>query len=233
MVVKKAEESIRNTAKWRQENGVASLIEESFPEGWLETMPIYIDAVTPDGVLIVTIEAGLIDFLGMLNKFGRKKTVLLFMQAFSQIEQVLIDLNRKNLGDEPLTENSVIGAIILIDMDQFAVRQLRSIEGIQAITEICQNLVKYFPYVSSMFMFINCNIVTSALFKIVRPILESPSLKFEVYGQNKSEWQGRVSNFAPENLLRTPFGGTKPKENIIKRRKMVDRSQILSMNTIK
>ncbi|CAG7734568.1 unnamed protein product, partial [Allacma fusca] len=155
MNVKKAEESIRNAAKWRKENGVASLVEEIFPEGWLETMPMYTDAVTPDGVLIATIEAGLIDFRGILNKFGRKKTVLLFMQAFSQIEQVLIDLNRKNLGDEPLTENSVMGAIILVDMDQFAARQLRTIEGIQAVIEICKNFVKYFPYVSSMFMFIN------------------------------------------------------------------------------
>ncbi|CAG7723797.1 unnamed protein product, partial [Allacma fusca] len=49
--VKKAEKKLRKAAKWRKENNISSLALEPFPENWLESHPMFADAVTKEGSL--------------------------------------------------------------------------------------------------------------------------------------------------------------------------------------
>lgn len=229
MNVKKAEKNLRATAKWRKDFDVASLYNADFPEDWLESLPIYADAVTKEGSIACSVQAGLVDIRGILEERGRKDFVRYLMQAFVQVEVVLLELNRQKYGGQTLTENSIDGGTIILDMDQFAPRQLRSFEVLSTIGEVCKNVVKYFPYLGSKFIVLNCNTVSAVLLKVIRSILESPSFKFEVYGQDKSEWQDSITEQIPEHLLRDVFGGTRPKEEKMKRDILVDKDRILSL----
>ncbi|CAG7833361.1 unnamed protein product [Allacma fusca] len=229
MSVRKAEKHLRSTANWRKENDVASLYDANFPMAWLESMPIYADAVTKDGSIACSIQAGLVDIRGMLEELGRQDFVKYLTQAFVQVERVLIELNKYKNRGQPLTENCIDGGTILLDMDQFAPRQLRSFEVLSTIGEVCKNVVKHFPYLGATFIVLNCNTVSAVLLKVIRSILESPSFKFEVYGQDRAEWEESIQNQIPAHMLRDVFGGTRPKEEKMKRDILIDRDLILSL----
>ncbi|CAG7825942.1 unnamed protein product, partial [Allacma fusca] len=228
MKVKKAEKYLRSTAKWRKELDVSSMYNGSFPDGWLESMPIYADAVTNSGSLAASVQAGLVDIRGILEERGRANVVKLLVQAFVQAERVLVELNRNRFGGEFLTENSVEGGTMILDMNNFQARHLGSLQVLQTVGEVCKIIVKYFPVLGARIIVLNCNSFATVILKIIRSILESPSLVFEVYGQDKSEWQDSITSQIPSHLIRDVFGGTRPTEEKIRRDTLVDTRALLS-----
>ncbi|CAG7824541.1 unnamed protein product [Allacma fusca] len=207
--IKKAKAMMSNAAKWRVENDVDSLIYKEPPVHLLEKMPIYIDGFTNDGLLVASVEAGKIDFRALLNELGKKQIVEVATQSFAQAEKVLLDQNEKYFKNQRLTKESFMGAIVILDFKGFSYWQLQSLKCVQLSIELCQMMVNYFPDLGSHLICINCNRVSRMFLKIVKPIVESPSLKIEVFGEKQDEWSQVVLANVQADQLRVPFGGSK------------------------
>ncbi|CAG7832286.1 unnamed protein product [Allacma fusca] len=228
--LKKAEKKLRKAAKWRKENNLSGLVDEPYPENWLEAVPIHADAVSKTGVVVTTIQFSAVDIPGLFKQWGREQITKLTVQGFAQMENVMLELNKRKFGGQPLTEDSLEGAVMLIDADKLSAKDLSSLEVIQTFTDICKKLKKYFPTLASKIIVVNCTSVIDALLKIARTILEKASLKFEIFGKDdKSNWHEAVTAQIPAKLLPEAFGGTKPKEEPIKRDRFVDKALILSL----
>jgi hypothetical protein len=226
--VKKAEKKLRKAAKWRKENEISALAEQPFPEKFLEDVPIYADAVTKDGVVVATLQAELIDIPRLFKEWGREKVVKSAMQGFAQMEKLMLDLNKRKFAGQPLTENSIEGAVLLVDTANLSASDVASMDVIQTVTEVCKKLKKYYPGLASKLIYVNCTSVVDGLLKIARSILESPVLKFEIYKKDeKSNWKEAVAAQIPVHLLRENFGGTRPKDEQTKRVIFIDRDLIL------
>jgi hypothetical protein len=226
--LKKAEKKLRKTAKWRKEIDMNSLIKETFPEKLMDDVPIYIDAVTKDGVVVATMQAGVIDIPAVFKEWGREKLVRHLMQAFGQVEKIMLELDKRKYGGQPLTENSVQGAVLLVDTDKLSAKDMSSMEVLQTVTEVCKKLKKYFPVLGSKFIGVNCTSVVDAVLKIAKTILEKASLKFEIYGkEEKSKWHEAVAAQIPAHLLRENFGGTRKEDT--KKVNFIDKDYLLSL----
>ncbi|CAG7692594.1 unnamed protein product [Allacma fusca] len=158
---------------------------------------------------VSSVQAGKIDFVGQLKLMGRDKILRYCIQVFAQSEKLLLDFTRKNNGNKPIHENSIRGAIAIADFDQFSYKQLRSIEAIRIGIEVCKIMINYFPDLGSELYCINCTTIAGIGLKLVRPILESPNLKFHVFGTNQDEWKEAILSRIPADLIRPPFGGTR------------------------
>ncbi|CAG7716264.1 unnamed protein product [Allacma fusca] len=229
MDVTRAAKLLRNAAKWRKSYELESLLEENFPQDWLETMPIYVDAMSVDGVVVATAEAGAIDFRQIVEEKGKETAVRLMAQAFAQSEKVILERNKINFQDQPLNEHSIQGATLIVDFNNFSARQIQSFRSIQATIDVCKILVNYFPDLGSKFICINCNSVSMVILKILRSIIEGPHFKFEIYGSDENEWKPSILPQIPANQLRRPFGGTRDDGETIKRDRLVNPNNFLSV----
>ncbi|CAG7818771.1 unnamed protein product [Allacma fusca] len=209
MDVKRAEKMLRHAHTWRLENHVEALVYEDLPQDMIEKFPIFLDGFAKDGTPVSSIQAGRIDLAGQVKLLGREKVLRYCTQIFAQGEKVLLDFNRKNNGNEPIHENSIRGAIAIVDFDQFSYRQVRSIEAVRTAIDICKIMTNYFPDLGSDMYTINCNMFSGIAMRLVRPVLETPYLKFHVFGTNVNEWKEAILSRIPADLIRPPFGGTK------------------------
>ncbi|CAG7728707.1 unnamed protein product [Allacma fusca] len=228
--VKKAEKKLRKTGKWRKEIDMATLSKETFPDKLMDDVPIFVDTVTKDGAAVASLQAGLMDIPRLFKEWGREKLVRHLMQAFGQAESVLLFLDHRKYDGQPLTENSVNGAVFLIDADKLSAKDMSSLDVIQTVTEVCKKLKKYFPLLACKLIAVNCTPVVDVVLKIARTILEKANLKFEIYGkEEKSKWHEALQAQIPVHLLRENFGGTRPKSDDDKRVNYIDKDQIIPL----
>ncbi|CAG7722746.1 unnamed protein product, partial [Allacma fusca] len=66
------------------------------------------------------------DIPRLFKEWGREKLVRHLMQAFGQAESVLLFLDHRKYDGQPLTENSVNGAVFLIDADKLSAKDMSS-----------------------------------------------------------------------------------------------------------
>ncbi|CAG7827274.1 unnamed protein product [Allacma fusca] len=215
MNVKKAEKMLRNAHAWKHENNVEQLVYEDLPIDMIEQFPIYVDGMSENGTPVASVQAGKVDFAGQLKLMGKERVLRYCIQIFAQGEKFILECNRKSTSNEPLHENSFKGAIAIVDFDRFSYSQIRSIEAIRTSIEVCKIMMNYFPDLGSEMYCINCNSVSRAALRILRPILETQNLTFQVFGTNELEWKEAILSKIPAHQIRPPFGGTRLDKQIL------------------
>ncbi|CAG7784984.1 unnamed protein product [Allacma fusca] len=166
----------------------------------------------------------------LFKEWGRENVVTYSVQGFAHVEKLLLDLDKRKFAGQPLTENSTEGVVMLQDVANLSASDMASMDVIQTVTEVSKKLKKYFPGLTSKIIIVNCSPAMDTILKISRSILESPTLKFEIFGtEEKSHWKEAVAAQIPKHLLREPFGGTRPTQVGAKRVTFVDKELTLSI----
>ncbi|CAG7836967.1 unnamed protein product [Allacma fusca] len=188
----KAEDMIRKSLKWRQEQNIHSEVAQEFPPEFLKEFPIPFTS-TKDGNPVVYIHAGKMDFKKGITDCGRTRWIQFWGMLFAQMEDKMIAFNKaRNTNTVQLTSEHTTGIIVLIDILDFSTLQLLNLDVLRCSVEIVGNLAKYFPAVAGTAVFYNMNPVFKTLFSAIKPLLSGPCLTLEVFGSDEKLWRKRV-----------------------------------------
>jgi len=203
MDVKRTEAAIRANVEWRRESDIDVLAEEDFPRDLAEKLPVHLNGVSKGGMPVLSLRAADVDFEEVIRKFGRERIVRYWAQIFVKMEKIMIAHNQKNnVNTEKLTAGCTTGFMVVVDGRDYLLRHILSIKLVHICAEIAYMYKAHFPSIASQGIFITSNRFYELVVKVLRPILDCPSLTLEIYNSNQESWKKSIFGRVDPTQLR-------------------------------
>ncbi|CAG7731064.1 unnamed protein product [Allacma fusca] len=214
---KKAERMMRASITFRRENNFDVISKFEFNPIFEKGIPFRLQGSARNGVPVISIEGGKVDFRGLVDTYGKDQVHRFVMSKIFCFEQSVINWNkenskRNNVSGIPISRESFQGAIYLVDCKNISLRQMTSLKSIQVSTQICKDYISYIPVMTSRMILINCPRFGAPIVSMLKAILEGPSLSLEVYDTNVKKWTEEVHKKIHPDQLGVAFGGTRTED---------------------
>ncbi|CAG7836966.1 unnamed protein product [Allacma fusca] len=189
----KAEDMIRQSTKWRQEQKIHSDLDKEFSPEFLKKFVVPFSK-TKEGVPVAYFHAGKLDFKTGITTCGKTRWAQYWGMVYTQMEDQMIAFNKVQNKDKTrtLTSDSVCGIIFLLDAQDFSSMQLLDSDVLSCSVENVKNLANYFPALAATAIIYNMNPFFATVSNAFKPFLTWPNLKLEVYGAEEKIWRERV-----------------------------------------
>ncbi|CAG7831630.1 unnamed protein product [Allacma fusca] len=188
----KAETMIRNSIKWRADEGIHTNIAAEFSNEILEQFPIPFSK-TKDGVPIGFVHMGKMNFKKGVTTLGRTGWNKYWAISYAQAEELMIAYNKTYSKDNgEINSNSTRGIVGFVDAKNVSSLQLLNLDVIRRGVDSTRTLMNVFPAMFNFIIFFNMSTSFKVLFNAIKPFLTGPALTVEINGTDEKVWRGRL-----------------------------------------
>jgi hypothetical protein len=211
----KAEQMLRTSLEWRQENDIDDIHNWEIPRNILQDYPFVISGLDKEGCPVGIFPLGEWDVKKAVES-GLRDTYIKYVDHImgAQFGGTL----RNKCGP------NVDQVVIILDMKGYSFRQVTALKAVDAILETVRRFDLNYPETLKLAVVINAPRIFSIIFGIIKPVLSAKTLsKVEIFNYDPEKWMPFLSEFIPLSSLPTSFGGTNSEaENILTRKVLAD-----------
>jgi len=203
--VVKAEEMLRKSLQWREENGVDTILETlKVPEHIMKKALIgYLGDDPVTGLPMLLVLEGRWDLAKDLEEIKEKDLIRLNIYFMEYIQKVIL----KKCSEK--ARRPITSFIEIMDLDFYDYRMLARSQCRNFIIKLHAMFDSNYPETVSHVSLINAPKLFFVLFNLLKPfIFESTLSKVFIYGNDN--WQEEFGKRFPVELLPPKWGGTKP-----------------------
>ncbi|CAL8125439.1 unnamed protein product [Orchesella dallaii] len=185
----KAEDMLRNSLIWREENNVDKVLEVKFDPFYLLEFPCNVLSQDKIGNPVFAIPIGKWDFRKIVSQGKTEEFKLYVSYMFETIMQGMRERNLKRNPDQlPISQVTVVA-----DWAGYSYMQLVNIKAVQQLLHMASVYEAHYPEVLHKCFFINCPSFFNIVLAMLKPILAPKTLgKITCHGSNMSEWEATV-----------------------------------------
>jgi hypothetical protein len=200
--VSKAVELVQTAVKWRKENNIDNIQNETILE--INPVPYEIGGYDREGLPLVILTPTSVDFRGLLIQGVSINTIYRY---FIQVVERGVATRRPTslkFGKE-ITQGTIV-----IDFAGFNLRQHGCVSCIPVFRDLLIAFETYYPGVLKHIVCINVPRIALPILEILKPVLSESTLKaLKIFGPDKVEWSKYLHSIIPPDQLPYRFGGTK------------------------
>ncbi|XP_077486864.1 SEC14-like protein 2 isoform X2 [Amblyomma americanum] len=208
----RAEHMFRQHLRWRQQNGVDSLLADyQVPKVMRDHFPGGILDCHPGGHPVWLINIGSVDIKGFLQVLPQADVYRHCVYLLQLQEKIKKEASRRSDG-APFSCAIQLGRpietqYVVMDYEGFSARQLYSWQVLNLLTELLKMYEANFPESLEKAFVINVPSFFPVLWKIVRPLLTQRTVdKVAIYG--KEGWKAALADHMDLSKLPAHWGGT-------------------------
>ncbi|CAL8125441.1 unnamed protein product [Orchesella dallaii] len=185
----KAENMLRNSLKWREENNVDKVLEVKFDPFYSHEFPCTVLSQDKIGNPVLAIPLGKWDFREIVSQGKTEEFKLYVSYVFETIMEGMRERNLKRNPDLlPISQVTVV-----CDWDSFSYMQLVNIKAVQQLLHMASVFDAHYPEILYHCFFLNCPSFFNIFLAMLKPVLAPKTLgKITIHGSNMSEWEPAV-----------------------------------------
>ncbi|CAG7834820.1 unnamed protein product [Allacma fusca] len=205
----KAEEMLRKSLQWRVENKIDDYQIQPYSEYFLQKAPIKACGYDREGTPTFCLLFGLWDIKQLIDE-GKK-------EAFEYYMLQLMEHGGLFLRKNSTPENMLVHIVMMVDFNQFSVKQALSTEVKQALsTEVIGCLTNFlrifeanYPERMKNCFLINVPKIFEYVWPLLKPFLTGQTLsKVQIFGGDSQRWSGTLLKFIDYYNLPSEYGGS-------------------------
>ncbi|OXA55943.1 putative SEC14-like protein 6 [Folsomia candida] len=202
--VTKAEEMLRSSLQWRQENDIDTILEggDDVPEDLRERAPIAYCGISGEGYAVFVIPFGRHDLRYGLEKYGS--------EVMERCDTRNMEMLLKLMRDEGARRGRRVTQMIEIaDSEGFSYRQMSSRLCREFIIKMQHQMGNHYPEVLRYVMIVNAPKIFVTLFSMLKVVIPKSTLeKVEIFGPDPEKWKAVVRQKFPVENIPVHWGGT-------------------------
>jgi len=200
MSIKKAEEMLRNSLKWRDETEISDILRKSVPECIKVEFPFDIVGVDKQGNVLVHIPFGKMDMKKGIKVHGKDEG---YQMALYYVEKVFQLALAESAGSPTMKRLSVI-----IDFQDLSYTQLVSVEVIELILSSLKMFEQNYPEFLGTGFLVNTPAIWYMLWNMAKPFLHQRTQeKCIITGSNPLKVVEILQMYIDPKSLPSKYGG--------------------------
>ncbi|OXA55950.1 SEC14-like protein 3 [Folsomia candida] len=201
--VAKAEEMLRFSLQWRQENDIDTILERyQMPEDLRERAPIAYCGLSNEGCAVFVVPFGRHDTRYGLEKYG--------IEVMERYQTYNMEEFAKLLRDEGIKHGRKVTQMIEIaDCEGYSYWQMSSKLCREYVIKMQQQMGNHYPELIRYVMIVNAAKIFVTLFSMLKVVIPKNTLeKIEIFGPDPEKWKAVVRQKFPVENIPTHWGGT-------------------------